>query len=139
MCIASGPYTSDSDLSFKPWRAFLPILKSKRPAVVLLVRLGDALLTPAFIFSQIGPFIDTSHPLLKMGAIDTTPLKLFHAQFTKPLRSYLDSSPGSIAILVPSVRDLVSFHAVYPQSEFSSEVSNGDSVCTNELSLKPYY
>ncbi|PBK97673.1 DNA polymerase alpha, subunit B [Armillaria gallica] len=111
MCIASGPYTSDSDLSFKPWRAFLPILKSKKPAVVLLI----------------GPFIDASHPLLKMGAIDTTPLKLFHAQFTKPLRSYLDSSPGSIAILVPSVRDLVSFHAVYPQSEFSSEVSNGDS------------
>ncbi|KAK0187998.1 DNA polymerase alpha subunit B [Armillaria mellea] len=111
MCIASGPYTSDSDLSFKPWRAYLPVLKSKKPTVVLLI----------------GPFIDASHPLLKMGAIDTTPLKLFHAQFTKPLRSYLDSSPGSIAILVPSVRDLVSFHAVYPQSEFSSEVSNGDS------------
>ncbi|KAK0464553.1 DNA polymerase alpha subunit B [Desarmillaria tabescens] len=111
MCIASGPYTSDSDLSFKPWRAFLPIIKSKKPTVVLLI----------------GPFIDASHPLLRAGAIDTTPLKLFHAQFTKPLRSYLDSSPGSVAILVPSVRDLVSFHAVYPQCEFSSEVSNGDS------------
>ncbi|KAK0201753.1 DNA polymerase alpha subunit B [Desarmillaria ectypa] len=111
MCIASGPYTSDSDLSFKPWRAFLPILKSKKPAVVLLI----------------GPFIDASHPLLRVGAIDTTPLKLFQAQFTKPLRSYLDSSQGSIAILVPSVRDLVSFHAVYPQCEFSPEVSNGDS------------
>ncbi|KAG7443006.1 DNA polymerase alpha, subunit B [Guyanagaster necrorhizus] len=111
MYIASGPYTSDLDLGFKPWRAFLPILKSKKPTVVVLI----------------GPFIDASHPLLKAGAIDTTPLKLFHAQFTKPLRSYLDSSPGSIAILVPSVRDLVSFHAVYPQCEFSSEVSNRDS------------
>lgn len=38
MCVASGPYTPDADLKYKPWHTFVQNLKSVQPAVVLLVR-----------------------------------------------------------------------------------------------------
>ncbi|KAF9027142.1 DNA polymerase alpha, subunit B [Hymenopellis radicata] len=110
VCICSGPYTSDSDLTFKPWKTLLSAIKSKKPTVVVLI----------------GPFLDATHKSLEAGAVDSTPLQLFQKQFINPLKSMLDESPGHIAILVPNVRDLVSAHAVFPQAEFETEVTNGD-------------
>ncbi|KAJ7631987.1 DNA polymerase alpha/epsilon subunit B-domain-containing protein [Mycena polygramma] len=110
MFIASGPYTPDQDLGFKPWRALLNKIHESKPAVVLLL----------------GPFIDSLHPLIKSGEVDSPPLNLFRTRFTDPLRSYLDSVPGSIALLIPSVRDVVSDHAVFPQGEFPAEVTRRD-------------
>ncbi|KAJ6620810.1 DNA polymerase alpha/epsilon subunit B-domain-containing protein [Mycena sp. CBHHK59/15] len=110
MFIASGPYTPESDLGFKPWRALLQKINAAKPTIVLLL----------------GPFVDTLHPLIKSGDVDSTPLNLFRTRFTDPLRAYLDSMPGSIAILIPSVRDLISDHAVFPQSELPSELSRAD-------------
>lgn len=37
MCIASGPFTPDADLSYKPWHALLDTIKTTKPAVLLLV------------------------------------------------------------------------------------------------------
>ena len=37
MTIACGPFTSDSDLMFKPWSSLLKSLRSRKPGVVLLV------------------------------------------------------------------------------------------------------
>lgn len=37
MCIASGPFTFDTDLSYKPWHILLESLKTTKPAVLLLV------------------------------------------------------------------------------------------------------
>ncbi|EEB98977.1 hypothetical protein MPER_01418, partial [Moniliophthora perniciosa FA553] len=73
-----------------------------------------------------GPFIDSSHPLIQAGDTDETPLALFHRVFLDPLRLFLDTSPGSIAILIPSVEDLISSHAVFPQREFGLEVTRAD-------------
>ncbi|KAF5389267.1 hypothetical protein D9757_003533 [Collybiopsis confluens] len=110
MMIASGPFTPESDLSYKPWDTFTQIIKRSKPSVVLLL----------------GPFVDALHPLIKAGDIDETPLDTFHRVFLQPLRDFLNSSPGSIAILVPSVRDLVNSHTVYPQSEFQKLVTKSD-------------
>ncbi|KAJ7164630.1 DNA polymerase alpha/epsilon subunit B-domain-containing protein [Mycena crocata] len=110
MFIASGPYTPDQDLGFKPWRALIKKINEAKPAVVLLL----------------GPFIDALHPLIKSGDVDSTPLNLFRTRFADPLRAYLDSAPGSIALIVPSVRDLVSDHVVFPQCELPSDVTRGD-------------
>ncbi|KAF8208733.1 DNA polymerase alpha, subunit B [Mycena galopus ATCC 62051] len=110
MFIASGPYTPDQDLGFKPWRALVKKIQEAKPAVVLLL----------------GPFIDALHPQIKSGDVDSTPLNLFRTRFTDPLRSYLDSVPGSIALIVPSVRDLVGDHAVFPQCELPADVARGD-------------
>jgi DNA polymerase alpha subunit B len=38
MFIASGPYTSDSDLTYKPWRNLFNEMKAKKPDVTLLVK-----------------------------------------------------------------------------------------------------
>ncbi|KAJ7211474.1 DNA polymerase alpha/epsilon subunit B-domain-containing protein [Mycena haematopus] len=110
MFIASGPYTPDQDLGFKPWRALIQKIQEAKPTVVLLL----------------GPFIDALHPLIKTGDVDSTPLNLFRTRFVDPLRSYLDSVPGSIVLVVPSVRDLVGVHAVFPQCELPADVARGD-------------
>ncbi|KAJ6557301.1 DNA polymerase alpha subunit B [Mycena vulgaris] len=110
MLIASGPYTPDQDLGFRPWRTLITKIKETKPAVVLLL----------------GPFIDALHPLIKDGDADSTPLSLFRTRFVDPLRAYLDSAPGSIALIVPSARDLVSDHAVFPQCELPADVARGD-------------
>jgi len=38
MCIACGPYTHDTDLMYKPWRALLKNIENTKYTVVLLVR-----------------------------------------------------------------------------------------------------
>ncbi|KAJ3788328.1 DNA polymerase alpha/epsilon subunit B-domain-containing protein [Lentinula aff. detonsa] len=110
MYLASGPYTPDTDLSFKPWDSFSQMIRRTKPAVVVLL----------------GPFVDTFHPLIQAGEIDQTPLDLFHRVFLDPIRDFLNLSPGSTVILIPSVRDLISTHAVYPQCEFSRLVTKSD-------------
>ena len=39
MIVASGPFTADSDLQYRPLQNLITQLKSAKPAVVLLVRL----------------------------------------------------------------------------------------------------
>lgn len=129
MYAACGPYTSDTNLSYKPWDAFMQVIRRVKPSVLTLVcqtfHQGYLLL----ISPQIGPFVDTAHPLLQSGEIDEAPLDLFYRIFLDPLRDFLTLSPGSIVILVPSVRDLIGTHAVYPQCEFSNLVTKSDPVC----------
>jgi len=105
MYIASGPYTPDTDLKYKPWRNLLDNMMLTRPKVVLLI----------------GPFIDSTHTKLKNGVIDQSPAQLFHEQFTENLRDFFHVSPDSLVLIVPSVRDLLSDHTVFPQCEFSGE------------------
>lgn len=123
MCVACGPYTLDADLSYKPWHAFLKTIKTNKPAVVLLVNSihAAACLLNHLSVLKAGPFIDIAHPKIKNGDADTTPSSLFRKQFLEPLRSFLESSPGSIALILPSVRDVISRQAVFPQSELGPE------------------
>ncbi|KAF6757583.1 alpha DNA polymerase [Ephemerocybe angulata] len=112
VCILSGPYTPDSDLLFKPWRAFLKTAieapEAKKPHVLILI----------------GPFIDISHPKIQNGETDASPSSIFRARFLDPLRKFLQGSPSSIVVLVPSVRDILSRHCVFPQSEFEAELTD---------------
>ncbi|KAK7056975.1 DNA-directed DNA polymerase alpha subunit pol12 [Paramarasmius palmivorus] len=110
MSICSGPYTPHSDLKYKPWQSLQRTLQTSKPSVILLT----------------GPFVESSHPLIEAGDTDETPLGLFHRVFLDPLCLLLDTSPGSIAILVPSVQDIISSHAVFPQREFGLEVTRAD-------------
>jgi DNA polymerase alpha subunit B len=123
MYIACGPYTLDADLSYKPWHAFLKTIKTNKPAVVLLVDSISAVVCLSNHLSgfKTGPFIDIAHPKIKNGDVDATPSSLFRKQFLEPLRSFLESSPGSIVLILPSVRDVISRQAVFPQSELGPE------------------
>ncbi|KAF9454852.1 alpha DNA polymerase [Macrolepiota fuliginosa MF-IS2] len=110
LAIACGPFTADSDLDYAPLASIVETLQKDKPSAVLLV----------------GPFIDAAHPLIKVGDLDEMPSELFHQKIYRPLRTFLDASPGSIAILLPGVRDLVSNHAVYPQSELMPDLVKND-------------
>ncbi|KIJ59480.1 hypothetical protein HYDPIDRAFT_100652 [Hydnomerulius pinastri MD-312] len=105
MCIACGPFTPDADLEFKPWMSLLTNLKSTKPAVLLVL----------------GPFIDTTNSRIKDGEIDVTPEELFKRVFTDQLQEFLIQSPGSTVLLIPSVNDIISDHAVFPQCELGVE------------------
>ncbi|KAI6147356.1 DNA polymerase alpha, subunit B [Pisolithus tinctorius] len=101
MYIACGPFTADSDLHYKPWSQLFQNLKSTKPAVVLLI----------------GPFVDAEHPQIMAGDMSKTPSEIFERHFQETLRDFLLQSPGSMVLLVPSVRDLISDHVVFPQCE----------------------
>ncbi|KAF8890039.1 alpha DNA polymerase [Gymnopilus junonius] len=105
MFVVCGPFTMDSDTAYKPWRALLHIIKSQKPDVVLLV----------------GPFVDAQHPKIKIGDLEVSTTNLFRAHILDPLKAFLTASPGSIMLMVPSVRDLTSAHAAFPQPEFDNE------------------
>ncbi|KAF5360776.1 hypothetical protein D9756_004854 [Leucocoprinus leucothites] len=110
LAVACGPFTSDSDLTYAPLASIVEALQKDKPSALLLV----------------GPFIDAAHPSIKTGDLDVTPTDLFRRRIYKPLRTFLDASPGSIVILLPGIRDLISQHAVYPQSELSSDLVQND-------------
>lgn len=74
-----------------------------------------------YSYLQLGPFVDASHPMLKTGDVDLTPTQIFASQVSKKINSFLDYSSGSTVILVPSVRDLISYNVVYPQAPFDKE------------------
>ncbi|KAA1479301.1 hypothetical protein DENSPDRAFT_742170, partial [Dentipellis sp. KUC8613] len=106
MIIASGPYTSDADLQYAPWSASIRH-KAHKPVVILLF----------------GPFVDASYPKIRSGDIDDTPTDLFRVQFMDKLHNFLDTSPDSLVLLVPSVRDIIHQHTAFPQPEFDSYFS----------------
>ncbi|OSX59797.1 hypothetical protein POSPLADRAFT_1149016 [Postia placenta MAD-698-R-SB12] len=105
MHVACGPFTPDADLKFKPWHRLVSKIKADRPAVVLLAR----------------PFIDVTHPAVKSGEVDTDLADMFRETFISNMQDFLSSSPDSIVLIVPSVRDVISDHAVFPQCELGPE------------------
>lgn len=105
MCIACGPFTPDANLDYKPWRTLVNNLKASKPAVVLLL----------------GPFVDATHTHIQDGMVDETPSDIFKRQFIAPLHDFLSQSPTSTVLLVPSVNDIISDHAVFPQCELDDE------------------
>ncbi|KAG8811255.1 DNA-directed DNA polymerase alpha subunit pol12 [Serendipita sp. 399] len=91
MAIAAGPFTIDSNLDYVEFKSFLDQIKS-------------------------GPFVDINHPSIKMGDVDFSPLELFRQRVMEPLRAFLEEHPATTALIIPSVRDLISHHAVFPQA-----------------------
>ncbi|KAI0260193.1 DNA polymerase alpha subunit B [Gloeopeniophorella convolvens] len=100
MAIACGPYTQDSDLSYKPWSSLFAQIASQKPDVVFLI----------------GPFVDSTNQKIKTGDTDQSPEDLFESQFQENLHDFLESSSHSLVLILPSVRDMTSHHNVYPQS-----------------------
>ncbi|KAG9315596.1 DNA polymerase alpha/epsilon subunit B-domain-containing protein [Chiua virens] len=107
MCIACGPFSSDSDLEYKPWASLLEKVKASKPAVILLL----------------GPFVDVTNSRIKDGDTDETPQQLFERQFTEKFQDVFLHSPGSQILLVPSINDMISDHVVFPQCELPPGLS----------------
>ena len=60
--------------------------------------------------------MDSNNEKIKIGDTDQTPSEIFYTQFTEKLQEFLETSPNSLILIVPSVRDVISNHCVYPQS-----------------------
>lgn len=104
--VACGPFTSDADLKYEPWNLLLAKWKTEKPDIIVIA----------------GPFLDSMHISIKNGDLDMLPTALFRSTIVEPLQQLLDSLPGTSVVVVPSVRDLMSDHAVFPQAEFASNV-----------------
>ncbi|KDQ09882.1 hypothetical protein BOTBODRAFT_58411 [Botryobasidium botryosum FD-172 SS1] len=104
--IASGPYTFDADLEYKPFKALVREAMAFRPSILILL----------------GPFVDANHPLIKLGDIDETPAELFASRITAPLRALFNNASFPSVFVIPSVRDMISDHAAFPQSAFDTSV-----------------
>ncbi|WRT64268.1 uncharacterized protein IL334_001199 [Kwoniella shivajii] len=103
---AAGPFTLEDDLSYEPLAALLDVVIRERPDVLLLL----------------GPFVDCQHPAISSGAVTETPADIFRNQVSRRLQNTLDSTPGTVIILVPNIRDVVSRHMAFPQSMLDKEL-----------------
>jgi DNA polymerase alpha subunit B len=129
--IASGPYTTDTNLDFSPLHTLLENALSS---------FADALIL-------IGPFLDAEHPQIRSGDFDIPPnahpdtatmTDLFRHHISAALQTFAQQLPTCNIILVPSLRDAHHKHSVFPQDKFvKKELGLGKSVqcVTNPMTL----
>ncbi|WWC86378.1 uncharacterized protein L201_001254 [Kwoniella dendrophila CBS 6074] len=103
---AAGPFTLEDDLNYAPLSALVDVVCQERPDVLLLL----------------GPFVDSQHPLIVSGAVTQAPNEIFRNQVSRRLQRVLEVSPGTVVILIPSVRDIVSKHMAFPQSMLDKDM-----------------
>ena len=115
MLVASGPYTTDTDLSFAPLHALLTKAQDQRADVLIMT----------------GPFLDLEHPVIASGDFEdhlpsnaqiepdrATLNDVFRLLISAPLQNLVRAVPNMTIILVPSVRDAISKHVAWPQDRF---------------------
>ncbi|KAI6820348.1 DNA polymerase alpha 70 kDa subunit [Hortaea werneckii] len=135
MMVASGPYTTDTDLDFTPLHT-------------LLDRAND---TKADALILCGPFLDIEHPIVASGDFEphlpantsispdrATLADIFRHFISQPLQTLLHASPTTTIILVPSLRDALSKHVAWPQDRFAKPplgLPKGVHVVTNPILL----
>ena len=113
--VASGPYTTDSDLSFAPLQTLLSRAEEQKTDVLVLC----------------GPFLDLEHPAVASGDFEdhlppnakiepdrATIQDVFRILIGQPLQNFVHTLPTITVIMVPSVRDAISKHAAWPQDRF---------------------
>jgi DNA polymerase alpha subunit B len=112
--LASGPYTSDSNLDFEPLHA--------------LCEHASDTYADALILS--GPFLDIDHPMIASGDVDlpddavidpdaTTMTTVFKYLISPIFKRLYQANPNITILLVPSVRDATSSHVSWPQEPLS--------------------
>jgi len=115
MLVASGPYTTNTDLSFAPLRALLAKAEELVTDVLLLT----------------GPFLDLEHPMVASGDFEehlpadakiqpdrATLHDVFRVLIAEPLQRLVYAVPTVTIIMVPSVRDAICKHTSWPQDRF---------------------
>lgn len=112
MLIGSGPFTSESDLSFAPLYALLEKAEAEQADLLLLT----------------GPFLDLEHPVVASGDFEphlpgdakispdqATITDIFRILISQPIQKLAAAVPTITIVLVPSLRDAISKHVAWPQ------------------------
>ena len=118
--LASGPYTTDDNLSFEPLHALC----------------DKAAETYADMLVLVGPIFDIEHPLLASGEFDlpddasiepdkATLTDAFRILVGNPLRQLAQKVPSITIILIPSTRDAINKHVSWPQENFTGKKDLG--------------
>jgi DNA polymerase alpha subunit B len=110
--LASGPFTTDQDLSFAPLYALLERAEKEKADAIFLS----------------GPFLDLEHPVVASGDFEAylppdlkvepdraTILDIFRLLIGQHLQKLAQAVPSITIILVPSMRDAISKHVSWPQ------------------------
>lgn len=118
MLVSSGPYTTESELSFAPLHALLSTAEEQRTDVLILT----------------GPFLDLEHPVVASGDFEdhlpadakiqpdrATLTDVFRILISQPLQNLVHACPTITIILVPSIRDAISKHVSWPQDRFPKQ------------------
>ncbi|SMR46752.1 unnamed protein product [Zymoseptoria tritici ST99CH_1E4] len=112
LLVASGPYTTDTDLSYAPLYALLNVASTLKPDLLLIS----------------GPFLDLEHPQISAGDVASlipdssnispdraTLTDLFRLTISQPLNALAAANPSMTIVLVPSLRDAVMKTVSWPQ------------------------
>jgi DNA polymerase alpha subunit B len=115
---ASGPYTTDTDLSFAPLHALLSKATDLKPDVLVFC----------------GPFLDLEHPVVASGEFEpylpstaqiqpdrATLNDVFRLLISEPIHRLVQAHPTITIIMVPSVRDAIHKHVSWPQDRFDKK------------------
>lgn len=118
MLVASGPYTTDTDLSFAPLHALLAKAEEQKTDVLILS----------------GPFLDLEHPVIASGDFEdhlprdakiepdrATINDVFRILISQPLQRLIQAVPTMTVIMVPSMCDAISKHVSWPQDRFPKQ------------------
>jgi DNA polymerase alpha subunit B len=107
---AAGPYTTEDVLDFSPFHALLDAAREAQVDTLILC----------------GPFLDVEHPKIRDGDIDfpsdfkiqpdqATLNDVFRCFVSRPLQALVKALPSISIIMCPSLRDVFSKHAAWPQ------------------------
>ena len=66
--------------------------------------------------------MDSSHPRIKSGDVDETPEKLFANHFAQCVMDILAEKPSISFFVVPSISDILSEQASFPQNELDASL-----------------
>ena len=115
MLVASGPYTTDADLTYAPFQTLLAKAEEQVADVLILT----------------GPFLDLEHPIIASGDFEdhlpssariepdrATINDVFRILISDPLQKLVQAVPTITIIMVPSMRDAISKHVSWPQDRF---------------------
>jgi DNA polymerase alpha subunit B len=130
---AAGPYTTEDRLDFSPFHALLDAAKDAQVDALILC----------------GPFLDVEHPKIRDGDIEfpsdyklqpdeVTLNDVFKCFISRPLEGLAKALPSISIIMCPSIRDVLSKHAAWPQDKIIKkglELPKQVTIVTNPMTI----
>ncbi len=73
------------------------------------------------------------------GEVTQTPVEIWRDQVGSRLQRIAENSVGTLIMLVPSIRDLISQHIAYPQAKLDKELLSLPKVCRAFTTIQHAY
>lgn len=105
MIVASGPYTLNDDLAFKPLEELLDMCSKQKPDVILLM----------------GPFLSIHHPKIASAQLTSLPEIIIQEQVINRLELLLETTCQETNVfLMPHANDIIHTYNLFPQPRFEN-------------------